>query len=269
MKTVRIYKNNLRENILRSLFFSNNVIFFGVGLAVAILIFLVFKFVFHSFQLGPFIMSVFVTEVCLALITIIQVDNQPIVSMIPRALLFMVSRKQYGMKDLDKTTSDFAVVGSYIKHKKQLIAVYEIQPYDIALLNEEDREQFYHQIKMMLHTLPRKLQLVVRKEIAKIKDYQKHFFSIYKQAHKKREQLIFNYIEDISHLVETERFQIMKYYAVFSSPLHPSSKDAFEKAAKDLHDQGMRFSVALNATNIHVQQLQNDELVAYCKSQLQ
>ena len=37
-------------------------------------------------------------------------------------------------------TSDFTVTDNYIKRKKRLIAVYEIRPYDIALLNDEDRD---------------------------------------------------------------------------------------------------------------------------------
>ncbi len=269
MKSVRIYKDNLREHILRSLFFSNNVIFLGVGLVIAVIIFLIYHSILHHFQIGLFAMTVFTAEICLALIATIQIENQPIVSMIPRAFGFTISKKHYGMKDLDTTTSNFSIVGNHMKRKKELIAIFEIKPYDIALLNEEDREHFYHQVQMMLHTLPKQVQLVVRKETAKVADYQSHFFSIYKNADKKREQLITEYVEDISELLNTDKFQVMKYYAIFSSPLPSAKETHFVEAVKNLHDQSIRFITSLSTINITVSQLQNEELVAYCKSQLQ
>ncbi len=269
MKSVRIYKDNLREHILRSLFFSNNVIFLGAGIVIAVVTFLIFHFVLHSFQIGLFVMTVFTSEICLALITTIQIENQTIVSLIPRVCGFATTKKQYEMKDLDASTSNFTIIGNAIKHKQELIAIFEIQPYDIALLNEEDRDHFYHQVKMMLHTLPKHVQLIVRKETAKVSDYHNHFFSMYKGAEKKQEKLIAQYVNDISSLVETGKFQIMKYYAVFSAPLPTDKETHFVDAQKSLHDQSIRFITSLGALHINVTQLQKEDLIAYCKSQLQ
>lgn len=269
MRNIRIYKDNLREHILRSLFFSNTVIFIGVGILIAVIIFLFFQFILHHFELGLFAMTVFTAEVCLALIVTIPIENQTIVSLLPRIYTFITSKRNYDMKDLDTTTSNFSIVSNYLKHKQELLAVFEIQPYDIALLNEEDREHFYHQVKMMLHTLPKQVQLVVRKETAKISDYQSHFFSIYKNAEEKQEKLITDYIEDISHIVATGKFQIMKYYAIFSAPLSSNKELDFAEAVKNLHDQSIRFITSLNTINITVSQLQKDDLIVYCKSQLQ
>jgi hypothetical protein len=267
MRTVRVYKDNMREHIFRSLFFTDTVIFLGIGLFLAISIFILYKFVLHEFYYGLYFSTVFVTEIFYAILATVKIENQSIYKVIPRAIVHNTSKKQYAMKELDKTTSDFAISDNYIKRKKRLIAVYEIRPFDIALLNEEDREQFYNKIKTTLHTLPGKVQLIVRKEIAKPSDYQEHFFSIYKDALPNRENLIDNYVHDVTNLLSIGKFQMVKYYAVFSTPLVSTKEDEFVKACKRLYDMGIRFSSGLELAQITTRQLSKNELVEYFQSQ--
>ncbi len=268
MKSVRIYKDNLREHILRSLFLTDTVLFVGVGIIIAITQFVFFKFVVHFFQTGVYLMSVLIAELLFALVATLRVENQPLYILLPRAFLFLFTKKQYRADELESSTADFNVQGNYIIRHKTLIAVYEIEPFDIALLNEEDKEQFYQHIKMALHTLSKQIQLIVRKETARISDYHKHFFSIYKDADPKREELITQYIDDISQLIATGKLQIVKYYAVFSTHL-PSQKEVnMVMAARRLQDTSLRFSTTLQGTNITMQQLEHLELVAFCNAQV-
>ena len=267
MRTIRVYKDNMREHILRSLFFTDTAIFFGIGIFLAVGIFILYKFVFHIFQYGLYLSTVFVVELFFALISTIKIENQSIYKVIPRALTHSASKKKYAMKELDTTTSDFKVIDNYLIRKKRLLAMYEIHPFDIALLNEEDREQFYNKIKTTLHTLPGKVQIIVRKEIAKPSDYQEHFFSIYKSALPNRTELIDNYVTDLTNLLNLQKFQMVKYYAIFSTPL-PSTKDEeFVKAAKRLYDMGIRFSSGLEIAQITIKQLTKEELVIYFQSE--
>jgi len=267
MRTVRVYKDNMREHILRSLFFTDTAIFLGIGIFLAVGVFMVYHFVFHIFQYGLYISSVFVVELFFALFATIKIENQSIYKVIPRAITHGTSKKKYAMKELDKTTSDFKVIDNYIVRKKRLIAMYEIRPFDIALLNEEDREQFYNKIKTTLHTLPGKVQIIVRKDIAKPVDYQEHFFSIYKSSLPNREKLIDNYVNDVTNLLNLGKFQMVKYYAVFSTPLVSSKEDEFVKACKRLYDMGIRLSSGLELAQITIRQLTKDELVAYFQSE--
>lgn len=268
MKAVRIYKDNFREHILRTLFFNDTAIFLSVGVFLAVVTFSFYQFVFHYFQWGPYLMTVFVLEVFFALAATVQIDNQSIYKLIPRAVTFNSSKKKLRQDDLTESTSDFTVTGDYINRKKKLIAVFRIEPFDIALLNDEDREQFYHHIKMMLHTLPAKMQLIVRKEKANPLDYQKHFFSVYKQADKDKEDLIDEYIDDLTDLIDSEQFFVMKYYAVFSTTLQSEKETHFFEATKRLSDISTRFSSSLTAANVTTAQLQHEALVSFCKSQL-
>ena len=267
MRTVRVYKDNLREHIFRSLFFTDTVIFLGIGLFLAISIFIFYKFLIHEFYYGLYFSTVFIAEIFYAIAATVKIENQSIYKVIPRAIVHHSSKKQYAQKELDKTTSDFTITDNYIKRKKRLIAVYEIQPYDIALLNDEDREQFYNKIKTTLHTLPGKVQLIVRKEIAKPSDMQDHFFSIYKNSLPNRERLIDNYVQDLTNLLNLGKFQIVKYYAVFSTPLTSTKEEEFVNACKRLYDMGIRFSSSLEIAQITVRQLSKNELVSYLQSQ--
>ena len=268
MKTVRIYKDNIRENIFRSLFFSDNVLFLGGGITVAIVVFVFFEALLHTFLLGPYIMTVFLFELGFGLIATSKIDNQPIVAIIPRAIGHSFSPKKESLPKIEKQLGDFSVVESgYIRRKNTLVAMYEIEPFDIALLNDEDREQFYHHIKMMLHTLPTRVQLLVRKEIATPDDYQKHFFSLYKQALPTREKLINAYIEDLTGLLKMNKFQIVKYYAVFSTSITGKSEEHFQQAVKRLFDYGARFSSALALGQVQTRKLTKDELIAYCRKE--
>lgn len=268
MRTVRIYKDNLREHMLRSMFLTDTVIFFGGAAFIAVGEFVFFHFVLHFFQTGIYLMSVLVAELLFILFATLRVENQPLYTLIPRAIVFSSAKKQYRKKDLESSTADFKVQGNYIIRKKTLISIYEIEPFDIALLNDEDKEQFYQHIKMALHTLPKQIQLIVRKETATIGDYQKHFFSLYKTAEANKELLIGSYIDDLSALIGTGKLQVVKYYAIFSTHLASQKETNVVEAAKRLQDIAIRFTATLQGTHISVQQLEHDELVAFCKSQL-
>ncbi len=269
MKTVRIYKDNLREHILRSILFTDQVIFLGGGAVIAGLLYLILIST-HLFQWGLYISGVIVFEILFIGVLTQQFDNQPLYQLIPRLITYVPSKKKYREKDMPKDISDFQIRDNFIVHKSNLIAVFNIEPYDIALLNDSDREIFFNRMKASLHVLPSKIQIIVRKETATVSDYSKHFFSIYDQSERKREWLIDQYVQDLSKLVNTNKFLIVKYYAVFSVPFTDSKdKDPdLVEATQRLNDIQDRFFGALHAGNIESMQLSREELVEFCKSQL-
>ena len=123
-------------------------------------------------------------------------DNERKYKAIPRQFAFLFAKKQFATEELDTTMSDFRVVGDYIERKKKLIAMYEIYPYDTTHLGDEARAQFYQVVKLAYHNLPSSVQLLTKKKTATVKDYHKHFFSLYATSHKKREKLITQYQQE-------------------------------------------------------------------------
>ncbi len=267
MRTIRVYKDNLREHIFRTMFFTDTVVFLMLGIAIAVSVLLFYRLVLGINQPGIIVSTIFLLELFYALVATLKIDHQPLYKIVPRAVSFSFSKKQFTTNELGKTTGDFKITGNYINRKKKLIAVYEIRPFDIALLNNEERERYYNHIKTVLHTLPMRVQLISRKETATVNDYHEHFYSLYETANEKVNWLIESYIKDLSNLIETNDFQIMKYYAVFSTPLMGQGDKGFMEAAQKLEDMERRFSSGLALERIQTLQLNNKQLVAYFQNQ--
>ncbi len=87
MKKVRIYKDNIREHILRSLLFTDTVIFIGGAAIIAILIYVLYGKVAPKFDWGIFISITLVTEILFLGAITFKIDNQPIFKLIPRIYL--------------------------------------------------------------------------------------------------------------------------------------------------------------------------------------
>lgn len=267
MRAVRVYKDNLREHIFRTLFFTDTVLFIGTGIILAVVVVIIYRFLFQITQTGLILSTIFLIELFFALIATLKIEKQPLFKIIPRVVLFQTSQKQLTKKQSAKTTGDFKIFGNHIIRRKKLIAVFEIHPFDIALLNDEERERYYHHIKTMLHTLPGKVQLIVRKEKAKVDDYHKHFYSLFETANPKLDWLINIYVKELSTLININEFQIIKYYAVFSTPLISENERHISLAAQQLTDMGNRFSGSLALEKIYLTQLSQTELIEYFKKQ--
>ncbi len=54
MKSVRIYKDDIRVHILRSLFFTDSVLVVSGTVFMALILYLVFHYILHIFQLSYF-----------------------------------------------------------------------------------------------------------------------------------------------------------------------------------------------------------------------
>src|SRR3989338_7770675 len=235
MRSVRIYKDDIREHVLRSLFFTDTVLASGGALVIALIWFAIFHFVLHFFSWGYFGTAVLVSEIFFIGFITQKVDNQPIYKIVPRSLKFNSNKKEH-------------------RHN-------EVEPFDIALLNDQDREHFFVKLKQMIHVLPSQVQFIVRKEQANVEDYSKHFFSLYNSANKKREPLINGYINDLSSLVKNHSFATMHHYAIFSVSCDIKNSNEKVKAIKKLSDLGIMFASSLSACNITVRPLIDDQLL--------
>lgn len=268
MRSVRIYKDDIRTHILRSLFFTDTVLVLAGVITISVLVYLVFNNLLHFFNWGYYISALIVTNVFFITFITQRVDNQAIYKVIPRAVKYKLGKKDQRYKDLEPYFVDFSIQDNLILKDSSIVGMYEIEPFDVALLNEQDREHFFVKLKQAIHTLPSQVQLIVRKENAKSKDYSPHFFSLYDSANKKREPLISQYIEDLTNLVNANNFMITKHYAVFSVPCNTLKVNTLVQGVKKLNDLGMRFASALGAANITVRPLENVELKAFAQGTL-
>lgn len=268
MKNVRIYKDDIRQHILRSMFFTDNTLFIVGAFCLAGLLYLLLTYVIHAFNWNIYIASLIVLEVAFIGFITQKVDNQPIYKVIPRGILFKRSKKQQRQKELESYFIDFTIQDNLIMRKGSILQLLEVEPFDISLLNDQDREHFFIKLKQMIHVLPAQVQFIVRKEKAKIEDYSKHFFSLYAHSNERREPLIAEYANNLSNLVTESNFTATRHYAIFSVSCNPSKQHEKLEAIKKLQDMGMRFASALSSCNISVRPLQNEELINFAQTTL-
>lgn len=269
MNGVRIYKDNFRTNSLFALFLSDTSPIIMISIAIAVMVIVIFLFLFHIYNLPFYILTIGGLDIAFITFSIGKKDNEMKFKAIPRHAKYLFSKKQHDTKQLDSTLSDFKITGNYIERKKTLIAMYEIFPSDTTLLSDEALTQFYHHIKMAIHNLPAGVMFIAKKKVCKARDYNDHFYHLYKHADEKRQDLIKQYQEELSAFIDENSFKKLSYYAVFSTPLPSRSEKHFAKAAKQLFDMGNRFVSSLLPANIAAKQFDQEELSAYCKSQLQ
>lgn len=268
MKSVRIYKDDIRTHILRSLFFTDTVLVVSGALIIAGLDFLVFKYVLHYFNWGYFVSSLIVLVMGFVVFITQRVDNQAIYKVVPRAVTFKASTKQKRFNNLESYFVDFNIKDNFVLRSNNLISIYEIEPFDVALLNDQDREHFFIKLKQAIHVFPNQIQFIVKKAKAKSSDYSKHFFSLYEDSSRKTEELINEYTEDLTNLISEHEFMITKHYAVLSVSCNTSKPNTLVQGVKRLTDLGMRFASALNMGNIQTRQLTNEELKEFMKETL-
>ena len=268
MKNVRIYKDDIRTNILRSLFFTDTVIAIVGAIAISIILFVIFKYVFHFFNLGYYVLSLLTCEMFFLGFITQKIDNQPIYKIVPRSILYKTHKKEMRHNDIDPYFTDFKVQDNLILQKNSIIKMFEIEPFDIALLNDQDREHFFVKLKQTIHVLPARVQFLVRKERAKIADYSRHFFSLYNDSNTKREKLINQYTKDLSSLINENSLVSTHHYAIFSVSCNTQKQQEKVKAIKKLGDISLRFASSIASCNIKVMPLENGELLQFVKNTL-
>ncbi|MCR4329580.1 MAG: PrgI family protein [Candidatus Roizmanbacteria bacterium] len=268
MKNVRIYKDDIRQHILRSLFFTDSTIFLVGGVFIAGSLYFLLNNIFHAFNWNMYLASLIVLEIAFVGFITQRIDNQPIYKIFPRAIMFKKGKKTFRQKELEPYFVDFTIQDNLIIRKNSIIQLLEVEPFDISLLNDQDREHFFLKLKQMLHVLPDQVQFIVKKEQAKTQDYSKHFFSLYAKSNTKREPLIAQYIENLTDMINESNFTATKHYAVFTVSCNPTKPNEKLGSMKKLHDMTMRFSSALFACNIQVRALGVDELISFAKQTL-
>lgn len=262
MKSIRIYKDDIRTHIFRSLFFTDTAILV-IGIAIiAVGLYGGFNYTLGFINWGYYFSSLIVLSVFFIAVLTQRIDNQPIFKVAPRAITFNRRNREQRYSEIDNYFTDFFIQDNHIVRKNSIVRIFKVEPFDIALLNDHDREHFFIKLKQVIHVLPVPVQIIVRKEPATLEDYTPHVFSLYKSSKQSTEKLIKSYVEDLNALIETNDFMVTKYYLVISVDAHVNNSYRRLEAFKKLNDFGIRISSALSSCDISIEPLTNHELVA-------
>lgn len=163
---------------------------------------------------------------------------------------------------------DFKIANNLIIEDKRIHTICEIKPFDVALLSKEDRDMFYTKIRQAYDILPSRVQVIVVKEEAKVRDYTKHFESITSETNKDKDNLVLKYINELSALIEAGEVLIIKYYFIFSVDADTKNSKKFLDKYNQLADKVSRFTGVLAQAGIESRQMKDKELINFIKSQV-
>lgn len=163
---------------------------------------------------------------------------------------------------------DFKISNNLIVEQKRMHAVCEVLPFDVALLSKEDRQMFYTKIRQAYDILPSRVQIIVVKEEAKVRDYTKHFESITAETNKAKDSLVLSYIHELSALIEAGEVLILKYYFIFSIGAETKDSRKFIERYNSLSDKVSRFTGVLAQAGVETRQLTGENLINFIKQQV-
>jgi len=264
--SVRIYKDNLRQPIFRTLVLTDIVIFAIIAFFIAGLTYLFFRFISPHFNWLSYLFALGILEPLFIVIATLKIDNQQIYKILSRALTYSLNKKKFRGKQLAGYYNDFTIQDDLIVRKKSICRVFRINPYDISALNTADRQSFFANLKQTLHILPAQLQVIVKKEVATKADFTDHFMHIYKSLpkhKKKKEEMTANYQRELEQFIESEKLLTIKQYGVFAVSADTNNALDKVKAIGKLDDMYKRFSSSLESCHVTTKQLTNTELESY------
>jgi len=269
--SIRIYKDNIRENIFRSLLFTDIVLFSLSGVLIAIIVYALFFLASPRINWAYFLGTLGFVEISLYAFALIRVDNQPIYKIIARLIPFTFCKKRLRANKIDTYFREFTIQDGLIVRKKNIAKLFAIQPFDISAINSNERQTFFANVKLALHTLPSRLQIIARKEIAGNSDFTDHFFHLYKsikKGDKRRERMIENYQKDLTSFIQNEHALTMKYYGVFSIKADTAIPKEKVNAIGMVTDMYTRLTTALESCNVKTRELTNPEIEKHIEKTL-
>lgn len=264
--SVRIYKDNLRQPIYRTLLLTDMVIFGLIAFGIAAFTYLLFLIVFGHIIWMEYLFMLGLLEPTFLIIATLQIDNQAIYKILARGMVFLFVPKKFRGNQLGGYYNDFTIQDDLLMRKKSICKVFRINPYDISALNENERNTFFANLKQVLHILPTQLQIIVQKEVATVKDFTDHFLHIYQTLPKHnptKEEMVANYQRELSLFVESEQLLKIAQYGVFSVEADTSNVSEKILAIGKLEDMYKRIASAFETCHIETKPLTNTELSEY------
>src|SRR5579872_3228626 len=155
--SVRIYKDDLRQPIYRTLLLTDMAIFILIAVCIAGISYLFVHSLSRHFNWMTYFFLLGILEPTLLMVATLRIDNQHIYKILARASIFAVKKKKLRNKQLPAYYNDFTIQDDLLIRKKSISKVFRIHPYDISALNSSDRETFFTNLKQTLHILPAQL----------------------------------------------------------------------------------------------------------------
>jgi hypothetical protein len=268
MKDVRILKiKRINQNTLRQLVDVEELFRYGIPALAFFIAFILTP------QLNLQVRVIVVGMIgifCWAILSH-EVDRQPAYTLILPYLQFMFnSKKLTKLKEIN-----FDVVDNLLIFKERIVVVFKLEPVDIMLLSEQDRQIFIKSIQNFLNNQRGiHIQILMRNRGADQSDYMKHFNNITSQQvslHSKemgnlRENKLAGYVEDMQVLLSKNIVPIRDYFILFEIKGNTSTSRKTIELIRKLEELSERMGNLLDQSKIRTNQLRDEKLEEFLQS---
>ena len=218
---IRVYKTKAGQNRFIQLFFSK------LNVAIGISVLLSTPIGFSDLDFNLKVIFVLIIFAIVFTIATLSIDGQPFVKVVHSWLVFTLSPKKYNQSTLANMSQYYYSIKvdksgngrDLVVTKDQIIAVVQIIPIDVSILNEQKKEDFKRNMAKFLHAIGdhKSIQLKVVNRLATPKDYSNHFNDLItearnKQASKMVTSLIDEYITNLKFKVNNEKVPFKDYF---------------------------------------------------------
>jgi hypothetical protein len=201
-----------------------------------------------------------------------RIDGKPLTSLIYSSIKYLLSPKQYFQTEISNM-SDFYhnIQDNIVYTTDQIIAVIQIFPVDISILNEQEKTSFKARMGTFLHTLgdDGSIQMRVVNRLATTSDYKDHFDNLLNQsresnANPKVMKLVTDYIENMKHKIQTQNVPFKDYFLII--PQKTGSKpnpEILKKYQQDHERLIANLKQVLESNQIICQRLNKKDLTSF------
>ena len=164
---------------------------------------------------------------------------------------------------------DFEIKENLVITKNAVIAVFQIEPIDIFLMNTQDQETFFARLQSTFQLLKGHIQINVVVKRMDLQDYTPYFQSLKKQnvQSEKKLSLVTRMISEFTELIEdkNEVFLSKKFYLHMKERCTTDKDKLLLHGIKQLDQHVEQLTSSLFQAGISSQQVLEPDLISYIK----
>jgi hypothetical protein len=269
---IRVHKSKADQNKFLQLFLNE----FNLTIAFSIITGLPILF-FAPIPIQAKSIIIAMVTVTFGLIFYQKIDGKPLTQFAFSGLKYIFSSKQYSKSQLANMSNFYySIKNDLVFTTSTALAVIQILPIDISILNEQGKEGFKKYMASFLHTLGDNdtIQIRIVNRLATTADYKAHFDNLLNNSRQNNAnptviKMVNNYITHLTDKIETQNVPFKDYYLII--PTWIGSKpnpDTLKEYLKSHERTVANLCDILNKNQMETIRLENHQLEQFYKESI-
>ena len=198
-----------------------------------------------------------------------KIDGKPLTQTVFSGLKFIFSKKKYTRTELSNMSNFYySIKNNLVFTTTSALAVIQILPIDVSILNDQSKEGFKKYMASFLHTLGdnEMIQIRIVNRLATTTDYKAHFDNLLNDSRNNNAnptviKMVNDYIANLTHKIETQNVPFKDYYLIIPQWIGGNpSPDSLKEYLKNHERKVDNLCDILNKNQMDTIRLSNNEL---------